>query len=312
MYVDTDYECLKPLDVFHYCNSFYVSSAGVGNCGIGIVNALIGASPHHPLMNKLVHSMKGASKKPILSQRTGPMYFTKIFFENVEQFQKDVVMYPAHYLASDDSRSYAHHWFDASWLKPNGLNKKISHDSTLEKSLTPLFFRKKSDGYFNMFQKPCGDTWKELCAQLHDHTVVELGACNFIVDSMMNSNDFNYIGISPIKFLALQQRLVYNDHHNRVYWWKNWLQEEIPHCGLLIIGDSMEYLPYAECYTLLQKIADVDPEFFVIAHNDAQKNNDIELGQSRVLNMCREPFNLPEPDKIISMQGKTYGVWKNK
>ncbi len=312
LYVDTDYECLKPLDAFHYCNSFYVSSAGIGECGVGIVNALIGASPRHPLIGKLVHSMKAAAHMPMLSQRSGPMYFTKIFFENVEECSKDVVMYPADYLAAHGGISYATHWFDASWLNPSGLNQRILHDSRLEKTLTPLFFKKKSGGkYPRIFPKLYYDIWTGIFEQLKNRTIVELGVTNFIVDSRMDLGDLKYIGISPVKFLALQQRLFYNDHANRVYWWKNCLVEGIPQCGLLILGDCMEYLSYADCMTLLQKVAYCDPEIVIIAHNSAQNNSDTELGQQRSLNMGQAPFNLPNPDKIITIEKKTYGVWRN-
>jgi len=313
LYVDTDYECLKPLDIFHYCNSFYVSSAGVGVCGLGIVNALIGASPGHPLIRQLVNSIKSVVHMPILSQRSGPMYFTKIFFENVEQSPKDVVMYPAAYLASKGDISYAIHWFDASWLKPSGLAQKIVHDPRLEKSLTPIFLKKKfKSKHFRIFPKLYYDVWEELFNKLEQRTIVELGACDFIVDLRMDLQDINYKGISPVKFLALQQRLLYNEHNNRVYWWKNWLIEELPRCGLLIIGDSMEYLSYKDCLTLLQKTGDCDPEFFIIAHNNDEINIETELGTQRSLNMCQAPFNLPEPDKIITLQKKTYGLWKNR
>jgi hypothetical protein len=306
------------LDKFNLCNSFYISSAGVGRCGIGVINALIGASQGHPLIQKMVSSMKKAAHKHILSERTGPMYVTKIFFENVGKFQKDVVMYPSTYLAShpqcdrNNKGNFAIHWFDASWLKPSGLGQKIPNDPTLEIGLTPLYLKKKSkstvmSSFLGLRYSDCEDIFKNL----KHRTIIELGACNFLIDAKMDLKDLKYTAITPVKFLALDQRLLYNNHANRVYWWKNWLQEAIPHSGLFIVGDSLEYLPYKDCLTLLQKMAGSNPEFFIIAHDKSQHNRDTNLGKSRSLNMCQAPFNLPQPDKIISIGKKSYGVWNN-
>lgn len=318
LYIDTDYECLQPFDKFNLCNSFYICSVGVGICGIGVNNGLIGASQGHPLIQKLVHSMKSAANKPGLTERTGPIYVTRTFFENVAQFQKDVVMYPAPYLAShpqcdrNNKEHYAIHWFDASWLRPQGLREKIPHDPTLEIGLTPLYFEKKSKStvmspFLGLRYNDCA----EIFSRLNNRTIIELGACSFLIDAKMDLGDLKYTGISPVKFLALDQRLLHNNRTNRVYWWRNWLREEIPHCGLLLIGDSLEYLPYEDCLAVLQKMAGSNPEFFIIAHDTSQKNNETKLGKARSLNMCKAPFNFPQPDKIITVGKKRYGVWNN-
>lgn len=316
LYIDTDYECLKPFDIFHYAHSFYVSSAGLGECNIGITNGLIGASQGHPLMGKLVNSMKAAAQMPLLSQRTGPLYFTKIFFENAEHMQKDVVMYPAQYFipdpqtAYDNPRSYSIRLFDASWLRPTASEERLPHDALLEIALTPLFFKQKSTNHSKIFPKAYYDVWHILFAQLKQRTVVELGACNFIVDARMDLNDLHYIGISPVKFLVLDQHLYYMHQENRKYFWKDILHDELPACGLLIMGAMMEYLPYKECLALCENLEQCNAEFFIIAHDEEANNTDTVLGQVRSLNMCEAPFSLSRPHKIITLNKKTYGVWK--
>lgn len=318
LYVDTDYECLQSFEPFNYCNSFYASSAGIGHNGMGLINALIGASPRHPLLEKLVTSMKAAASMPILSQRSGPMYFSKIFFENTENMQKDVVMYPAVYftpdpkIARNNKRTYAIHWFDASWVKPSGLNQKMPYDPRLEKGLTPAFFKKNGAGKFSkLYPKLYYDIWSDIFSQLNKKSIVELGVSNFIIDSRMDIQDLRYIGISPVKFLAIQQRLSYMDYENRIYWWKDVLKDTLPQCGLLIIGDMMEYLPYKDCIALSDNLKQCEAEFIIIAHDEKATNVDTQLGNMRSLNICQEPFNFAKPDKLVTINKKVYGIWKN-
>lgn len=314
LYIDTDCECLQPFDPFNRSNSFYISSVGVGVCGIGVNNAVIGAAQAHPLIQKILYGMKSARKKRILSERTGPMYISRIFFENVRAFQDNVVMYPAQYFESghnarDDKRTYSIHWFDASWLRPQGLANKIPYDATLEKVLTPRYFSLTAAMTRESVSSP---ELEEICKHLTHRTIIELGACTFLMNAPIPCDDLKYIGISPVKFLVLDQRLLYLNHDNRVYWWKNWLQETIPHSGLLIMGNVLEYLPYNDCLTLLHNVAESNPEFFMIAHDACSANRETARGQPRALNMCKEPFNFPEPDIIVTIQSKTYGIWKKE
>ncbi len=317
LYIDTDYECLKPLDQFHHCNSFYVSAIPYGGVGFATNNALIAAPPRHPLLKKLVETMKKSAKFPDLSNRTGPIYFTRTIFENFDLIPKDATIYPPCYFTPDpyaartDENSYAIHRFDASWVKSQSGEEKIFKDTRVEKILTLLYLRtNRAKKRYPLRSKLYYDVWTNLFAKLQKRVIVEVGACQFIIDKTMDLNDLHYFGISPVKFLVIDNRLHCNAHENRTYLWKDWLTEELPKCGLLIIGGVIEYLPCKDCLTLLQKIGDCDPEFFIIAHNKDEINIETELGKQRSLNMCQVPFNLPEPERIITVQKKTYGVWK--
>lgn len=318
LYIDTDYECLKPFDKFHYCNSFYISAIPYGGNGYATNNALIAAPPKHPLMRKLVETMKISAKFPDLSNRTGPIYFTRTLVENFDLCPKNMTIYPPCYFTPDptkarnDIHSYAIHWFDASWGRSHCGEKKIYKDTRIEKSLMPLYLHHspKLEKFPKILPKLYYDSWYALFAKLKRRTIVELGACNFMIDVRMDLHDLHYVGISPVKFLVLDQRLYYMHHENRTYFWKDILHDELPECGLLIIGNVMEYLPYEECLDLCENLEKCNAEFFIIAHDEKVKNTDTSLGKIRLLNMCEVPFNLPKPHKIITVNKKKYGVWK--
>ena len=92
IYVDIDYECLKPFDQFHHEYEFYTCTLNPGKfTGDSIdfyptlTNALIGCVPHHPILKSCVENLKNAnvsvtSFKDIMFQ-VGPDYFTKHVFD---------------------------------------------------------------------------------------------------------------------------------------------------------------------------------------------------------------------------------------
>lgn len=77
VYIDIDYECLKPLDQLHYKYQFYTCDLN-GEC---LTNALIGSIPHHPILKSCVENLKNKNVntknyEEIMAQ-VGPAYFTK-------------------------------------------------------------------------------------------------------------------------------------------------------------------------------------------------------------------------------------------
>lgn len=89
VYIDTDFECIKPLDKFHYLVNFYT---GLSKFPGVVYNAIIGTAPGHPFMKKCIDEIK---KKPIpkkisssqILKRTGPYFFTTQIIKNLSLFE---------------------------------------------------------------------------------------------------------------------------------------------------------------------------------------------------------------------------------
>ena len=81
LYVDTDFECLKPFDIFHHCCDFYAGLCTGKN--VTFINALIGCFPGHPIMRECVKKLqRNEDEKDGFREtlfRTGPVFFTKCF-----------------------------------------------------------------------------------------------------------------------------------------------------------------------------------------------------------------------------------------
>lgn len=55
VYVDTDYECFRPLDIFHHCFDFYTTS-WYGDF-YGLNNAIIASVPGNPILRRCIEDM---------------------------------------------------------------------------------------------------------------------------------------------------------------------------------------------------------------------------------------------------------------
>ncbi len=99
LYVDCDFECLKPFDEIHNACDFY---AGVAyGAVVTLYNGLIGTCPGHPIIDHCVAriSLNETHQDEFLNtlHTTGPMYFTRCFFEAIEHCQDRVVIFPVSY-----------------------------------------------------------------------------------------------------------------------------------------------------------------------------------------------------------------------
>jgi mannosyltransferase OCH1-like enzyme len=130
LYIDTDFECLKPFDPLTYLDFF----TGIGYpYNIELYIGLIATVPGHPIICQVLQSMKDirGDKYKEIFETTGTYYFTRIFFKVVKKYIKGVVAFPMDYFypypnnvrGIGDPYSYVqpcsfalHHW-DVTWSK---------------------------------------------------------------------------------------------------------------------------------------------------------------------------------------------------
>lgn len=101
VYVDIDFECLKPLDELHHRYDFY--------CGIldemYIANGLMASRPNHPIMKACIEKWKEISFFPqkdadLIMSVTGPLIFTNMIAEHLtkeENFGDKAIVFPQRY-----------------------------------------------------------------------------------------------------------------------------------------------------------------------------------------------------------------------
>ena len=95
LYIDTDFKCLRRFDVFHHCYDFYAGLIDA-QC-LEIANGLIGITPKHPLMKKVIESIHTASVKnqfQDIIDLTGPGFLTKIFEQVAQKTSLKNIVFP--------------------------------------------------------------------------------------------------------------------------------------------------------------------------------------------------------------------------
>jgi len=134
LYVDADFECIRPLDELHYCYDFYTGLQPLDTKYVQLGAALFGAVPGHPIVAACVYGIKNNQHILPIVAKTGPMHFTRSFLMHVNDGNYINIAFPASffYPRGYDQRTLptecwqkneafaVHHWA-GSWLKPEGF-----------------------------------------------------------------------------------------------------------------------------------------------------------------------------------------------
>lgn len=143
LYVDTDFECIKPMDVLHHCLDFYTgiyaSNMRGGSPTVTMGNGMIAGCAGHPILRAAIDGMKGTTGKGSSSSilaRTGPYFFTRIVLANAgKNGLRDVVfppmfVYPTPISGRGQSMeqrkkfvkhsTFANHHWHMSWINRGG------------------------------------------------------------------------------------------------------------------------------------------------------------------------------------------------
>lgn len=92
IYVDVDFECIRPLDPLVYAHSFFTS---IGDYDY-VNNAIFGAAPHHPILQKIVKIVSVIPDHELTGSpwdNTGPKFFTNQVCRYLKR-RNDGIIYP--------------------------------------------------------------------------------------------------------------------------------------------------------------------------------------------------------------------------
>lgn len=135
VYVDTDYECLKPLDALHHAYEFYIGIQPLDTSAVQLGIGIIGSSPRHPILHRAIQQLSPQSEKTRqIVAKTGPLFFTQIFCEMAPHLLGPIIAFPAsyfyprgYYQTKEEKAQWlkpesfaVHHWA-GSWMKKEGF-----------------------------------------------------------------------------------------------------------------------------------------------------------------------------------------------
>lgn len=165
IYVDTDFECIKPFDDLIKNSTFLI---GINNDPhISFINALIGCTPNHRIMHEAVNSISSikslSTELMDIINTTGPGLTTRLILEHIQDYPLSDAFLPAHYfypypnfeknenLSKKEAHSYiqektfAIHYWEVSWSKVDFISFFIRKWNRLIKKIKRNFlFRKEA------------------------------------------------------------------------------------------------------------------------------------------------------------------------
>lgn len=136
LYIDTDFECLAPFDIFNHTYDFYIGIQPLDTDNVQLGIGLIGTRQGHPLLKLAIKNLRINKHNKQIVSRTGPLFFTQIFYQAAPKTELRDIAFPASYFypCNYNQRNSAsfnwlkpesfavHHWA-GSWLKKEAFEK---------------------------------------------------------------------------------------------------------------------------------------------------------------------------------------------
>ena len=133
VYIDTDFECIQPLDILHIVYEFYAGITTINRPSI-INNAFIGARPNHPILQECIANIGKKNYGTKQTEKNGTFYFSNMLIElckNNPCFDLNaIILLPPSYLYPLPEKkdpinaatylilsSFAVHYWAAEWNK---------------------------------------------------------------------------------------------------------------------------------------------------------------------------------------------------
>jgi len=96
VYLDVDFECIKPLDILHHTYDFYAGIVPL-SCQSFIANGVIGSCPGHPILKHCIDTVKNNWGSSDTLRRTGPFHFQEAFWQIGKHYRGPIIAFPATY-----------------------------------------------------------------------------------------------------------------------------------------------------------------------------------------------------------------------
>lgn len=129
VYADVDFECLRPLDLFHYTYDFYTAYQPLDAFFVQLGAALYAAYPKHPIMKHCIETIKDDWHHKGAPKKSGPVHFSKSFIATAGKDGSRDIVFPAFYMYPQGSTerelkydewiaggAYAIHHWAKSWM----------------------------------------------------------------------------------------------------------------------------------------------------------------------------------------------------
>ncbi len=144
-------------------------------------------------------------------------------------------------------------------------------------------------------------------------TLLDLPCGDFAWMRDVDLGSVEYIGADIVADLVAANSRRYATPRRR-FVQMNLVNDDLPDVDLIMVRDCLIHLPNDMVQAALVNIARSNIRYALVTnHPGASSNLDIELGKFRPVDLCRPPFNLPEPIEFFDEaqeHGKGLGLWR--
>ena len=131
-------------------------------------------------------------------------------------------------------------------------------------------------------------------------SILDIPCGDFYWMKEIDFKDLNYIGADIVSEIT--------DNNNKFYGSANinfynldLLNDKLPYAELIFCRDCLVHLSFDDIFIALNNIKETNSKFLITTNFFArEKNQNISTGGWRTINLCKYPFNFPEPILTIN------------
>ncbi len=152
-----------------------------------------------------------------------------------------------------------------------------------------------------------------LIEELKIKSILDLPCGDFKWMRSVNLDNVEYLGADIVDDL-IEKNSKYHSKENIHFEVKNLMFDPLPKSDLILCRDCLVHFSFEDIYAAVQNIKSSECKYLLTtSFTNHNRNYDICTGDWRTLNLQLQPFNFPEPIKIINEQcTEGNGEYKDK
>lgn len=150
-------------------------------------------------------------------------------------------------------------------------------------------------------------------------SILDIPCGDFYWIKEFDFQDIDYIG-ADIVFELIDKNIKKFKTSNINFQKVDLLVDEIPDTDLIFCRDCLVHFSYKDIFKAIKNIKKTNSKYFMTTNFvERNINEDIPTGSWRTINLCKSPFNFPEPSQIIlencteannQFSDKTLSIWE--
>jgi hypothetical protein len=146
----------------------------------------------------------------------------------------------------------------------------------------------------------------EIVAQWNITTMLDVPCGDFAWMRHLNVN-VDYIGADIVSELVIENQKRYASDRRR-FVVLDATRDSLPAVDLIVCRDLLIHLSLADCFSVLRNFVSSGSRLLLTSHFENRSSNpEIVSGDFRPINLCRAPFNLPAPLRVINERSNLGG-----